>query len=107
VDCADICYACLEAIQQANDTPYGLAAAVFTANISRAISATQELQAGMVWVMESFLSSNFGIQIQLRCRSTAPTSLVLKYRLAVINNLALGESADSTRWTSGCFEILF
>ncbi|WP_044345941.1 aldehyde dehydrogenase [Pseudomonas meliae] len=39
-----------EAIQIANDTPYGLAAAVWTANISRAHLTAKALRAGSVWV---------------------------------------------------------
>lgn len=37
-------------IKQANDTVYGLAAAVFTQNINRAIETAHKLQAGTVWV---------------------------------------------------------
>ncbi|UNB63380.1 aldehyde dehydrogenase [Pseudomonas syringae group genomosp. 7] len=39
-----------EAIQIANDSPYGLAAAVWTANISRAHLTARALRAGSVWV---------------------------------------------------------
>ncbi|EPN16790.1 aldehyde dehydrogenase family protein, partial [Pseudomonas syringae pv. actinidiae ICMP 18804] len=39
-----------EAIQIANDTPYGLAAAVWTANISKAHLTARALRAGSVWV---------------------------------------------------------
>ena len=39
-----------EAIQIANDTPYGLAAAVWTANISKAHLTAKALRAGSVWV---------------------------------------------------------
>lgn len=37
-------------IKQANDTVYGLAAAVFSQNINRAIETAHKLQAGTVWV---------------------------------------------------------
>jgi len=37
-------------IQQANDTVYGLAAAVFSRDVSRAISVAHKLRAGTVWV---------------------------------------------------------
>jgi len=37
-------------IHQANDTVYGLAAAVFTQNISRAISTANKIKAGTVWI---------------------------------------------------------
>lgn len=39
-----------EAIAKANDTPYGLAAALFTENIRRAHRVVKELRAGQVWV---------------------------------------------------------
>jgi len=39
-----------EAIAQANDTPYGLNAMIFTENLSRAHRASAALRAGTVWV---------------------------------------------------------
>ena len=39
-----------EVIQQANDTQYGLAAAVHTKDYERAIRMTNALQAGTTWV---------------------------------------------------------
>ena len=39
-----------EAFAIANDTPYGLAAGVWTSNIGRALRASERLQAGTVWV---------------------------------------------------------
>lgn len=37
-------------IAQANDTMYGLAAAVFSRDISRALSVARKIRAGTVWV---------------------------------------------------------
>ncbi|KZV88177.1 aldehyde dehydrogenase [Exidia glandulosa HHB12029] len=37
-------------VHQANDTVYGLAAAVFSSNVSRALTVAQRLRAGTVWV---------------------------------------------------------
>jgi len=37
-------------VHQANDTFYGLAAAIFSSNISRALKTAHELKAGTVWV---------------------------------------------------------
>ncbi|MBO68318.1 MAG: carnitine dehydratase [Acidiferrobacteraceae bacterium] len=39
-----------EAIRLANDTQFGLAAGVFTANIARALRVTKAVRAGIVWV---------------------------------------------------------
>jgi aldehyde dehydrogenase (NAD+) len=39
-----------EAVRIANDTPYGLAAGVWTQSIRRALSMSELLQAGTVWV---------------------------------------------------------
>ena len=39
-----------DVVHQANDTLYGLAAAVFTKDISRALKTVQRLKAGTVWV---------------------------------------------------------
>ncbi|KAI9499403.1 aldehyde dehydrogenase domain-containing protein [Zychaea mexicana] len=39
-----------DVIRQANDTPFGLAAAVFTSNITRAVTVSNALEAGSVWV---------------------------------------------------------
>ena len=39
-----------EVIDKANDTHYGLAAAVFTKNIDTAITVASSLEAGTVWV---------------------------------------------------------
>ncbi|KAF7792809.1 hypothetical protein EIP86_003908 [Pleurotus ostreatoroseus] len=39
-----------DVIRQANDSMYGLAAAVFTKNIDRAMRASQKLRAGSLWI---------------------------------------------------------
>ena len=39
-----------EAIELANDTPYGLASSAWTTNVFRAQRATREIQAGCVWI---------------------------------------------------------
>lgn len=40
----------LDAIQKANNTPYGLAAGVFTNNLSRAHRMTKAIRSGIVWL---------------------------------------------------------
>ncbi|KAH7124899.1 aldehyde dehydrogenase domain-containing protein [Dactylonectria estremocensis] len=42
-----------EVVQMANDTEYGLAAAVFTRDIARAHSITRKIKAGTVWINNS------------------------------------------------------
>lgn len=37
-------------VKQANDTVYGLAAAIFTQNINRAIETAHKIQAGTTWI---------------------------------------------------------
>lgn len=49
-----------EAVARANDSEYGLSAAVFTQNITRAHRVARRLQAGMVWINSSG-DSHFGI----------------------------------------------
>jgi aldehyde dehydrogenase (NAD(P)+) len=42
-----------EVVKMANDSEYGLAGAVFTKDVSRAIEVSNDLQAGMVWINSS------------------------------------------------------
>lgn len=49
-----------DAIAKANDTSYGLAAALFTEKISRAHKVARKLKAGMVWINSSG-DSHYGI----------------------------------------------
>lgn len=49
-----------EAIAKANDTSYGLAAAVFTQRVARAHKVARKIQAGMVFINSSG-DSHFGI----------------------------------------------
>jgi acyl-CoA reductase-like NAD-dependent aldehyde dehydrogenase len=42
-----------DVLQMANDSPYGLAAAVWTSNLSRALTAARAIRAGVVWVNDS------------------------------------------------------
>ncbi len=44
-----------EVIQLANDTPYGLGAAIWTENSSRAIRVAEQMEAGLIWVNSWFL----------------------------------------------------
>lgn len=39
-----------EAVKIANDTPYGLAGAVFTSDVSRAMRVIKEIRAGITWI---------------------------------------------------------
>jgi NAD-dependent aldehyde dehydrogenases len=42
-----------EVVQQANDTEYGLAAAVWTRDIKKAINTAKALRAGIVWINDT------------------------------------------------------
>ncbi|KAF4999683.1 hypothetical protein FDECE_11437 [Fusarium decemcellulare] len=42
-----------EAVERANDTFYGLGAAIFTENITRAHAVAKKIEAGMVWINSS------------------------------------------------------
>lgn len=44
-----------QAIELANDTPYGLAASAWTKNVDRAMRASAQIQAGCVWINEHIL----------------------------------------------------
>ena len=46
-------------VHKANDTLYGLAAAVFTQNVTRAIETAHRLKAGTVWVSCSICDSAY------------------------------------------------
>jgi betaine-aldehyde dehydrogenase len=45
-----------EAIALANDSDYGLAAALWTSNVTMALRAARRIRAGMVWINESQIS---------------------------------------------------
>jgi len=61
-----------DVVRQANDTVYGLAAAVFTQDITRAIRVAHSLQAGTAWVcglvllLAVFQSADVG-DVQINC----------------------------------------
>lgn len=42
----------------ANDTAYGLAAAIFTQDLNRAVRVAHAVEAGTVWVWLSFVSES-------------------------------------------------
>jgi aminomuconate-semialdehyde/2-hydroxymuconate-6-semialdehyde dehydrogenase len=44
-----------EAVQMANDTPYGLATAIFTGDISRANRVAKQIEVGLCWINSWFL----------------------------------------------------
>ncbi len=44
-----------EVIQRANDTPYGLAATIWTSNLNRAHRVAQSMNVGVAWVNTWFL----------------------------------------------------
>ena len=48
-----------EAVQIANDTPYGLASAVWTQNIKRGLRMAKKIKAGQVWINQYLTLSPF------------------------------------------------
>ena len=49
-----------EAIELANDSVYGLGANIYTKDLSEGIKASEQLQAGMVWVNAPLLDNDAG-----------------------------------------------
>ncbi|RKF17098.1 aldehyde dehydrogenase [Roseovarius spongiae] len=49
-----------EALMRANDSRFGLGSNIYTTNLSEAIRATEEIQAGMVWVNAPLLDNDAG-----------------------------------------------
>lgn len=47
-----------EAIRLANDSPYGLGASVFTADLAEAMEAAERLEAGMVWINNPMIDND-------------------------------------------------
>lgn len=56
-----------EAIKKANDTEYGLGAAVFTENITRGHKVAAAIEAGMVWVCSFSLFYLISMSGDFRC----------------------------------------
>lgn len=84
-----------DVIHQANDTVYGLAAAIFTKNIDRALRCSQALRAGTTWVRLTSLLPHRSANTH--CRSTARTSSTHKYRSAASSSRVSAASSASTR----------
>ena len=57
-----------EVIERANKTTYGLAAAVFTKDINKAITIANSVQAGTVWYVCSQYSADLSLTTCLRAR---------------------------------------
>ena len=90
----------VEVIELANDTNYGLAAAVFTENNSRAIRVAHALEAGTTWV-RVFRASDFSLQhnLLLRNRSIPTTTLNTKFLSVATSSRVLEENLASTLLT--------
>jgi aldehyde dehydrogenase (NAD+) len=48
-----------EVIERANNTPYGLAAGLWTSNLKRGLRMAKRIKAGQVWVNQYLMISNF------------------------------------------------
>ena len=67
-----------EAIEQANDTEYGLACHIFTENITRAIRVSNAIEAGTAWVCTSRIPCLFGawlIFVKVNCAQVPDTAV--------------------------------
>ena len=85
-----------DVIRQANDTIYGLAAAMFTKNIDRALRCSQQLRAGTTWVRAAFFSLSRWRWLNFAGRSTVRTSSIRRCRLVATSSLVSAVSSAST-----------
>ncbi|KAL6802914.1 aldehyde dehydrogenase [Trichoderma sp. SZMC 28013] len=85
-----------EALEMANDTEYGLGAAVFTENLTRAHRVARRLEAGMVWINSSQDCNDqvpfggvkqSGIGSELGESGLAPYSIIKAVHLNMSNRL--------------------
>ena len=85
-----------DVVRQANDTIYGLAAAMFTKKIDRALTVAQKLRAGTTWVCTLF-DCLWDVRLAaISCRSTARTSSTLRFPSAVTSSPVSAVSSAST-----------
>ena len=93
-----------DVVHQANDSMYGLAAAIFTQDITRGLQMAHRLKAGTAWVRSAGL-----LPVFLRwadggvTRSTARTSFTRRFRSVGSNSRVSDASSASTRFTSTSF----
>ena len=76
-----------DAVEKANDTEYGLGAALFTENITRAHKVAASIQAGMVWVCTR--RYNVVWHMLILNRLTAVKTPISLFRLADISRVVL------------------
>ena len=94
-----------EVIEMANDTVYGLAAAVFTENGSRATRVSNALEAGTVWVRPNLPDVN--AVFMAFCRSICMHLMKTMFRLADSSSLVWDESSVNMPLKRGCCSLPF
>ena len=84
-------------LHKANDTMYGLAAAVFSRDISRALKTANALKAGTVWVYVPLPSSSLRRRlISFVLAATATTSSTPRFPSEATSNPVSDASSEST-----------
>jgi aldehyde dehydrogenase (NAD+) len=87
-----------EVVEKANDTEYGLGAAVFTKDIVRGHRVAGEIQAGMVWVGCCCISkSSSTTRANAEYRSTAHKTATLAFRLEATSRVVSAGSSGLMR----------
>lgn len=90
-----------EVLERANNTNYGLGAAVFTKDLNRAIRVSSALQAGTVWVSSDDSSIPKVIpDVFLDLRSTAT-----KWFLTPLPSVVTRSRARAVSLAVGCYEV--
>ena len=84
-----------EAIEQANDTEYGLACHIFTENITRAIRVSNVIEAGTAWVCSSQIPCLFEAWLTLS-RSIVRKFLIQQSLSVDTSNLAWAAKRANT-----------
>ena len=93
-----------DVVHQANDSMYGLAAAIFTQDITRGLQMAHRLKAGTAWVRSAGL-----LPVFLRLadggvtRSTVRTSFTRRFRSVGSNSRVSDASSASMRFSSTSF----
>ncbi|MGO1800917.1 aldehyde dehydrogenase family protein [Corynebacterium casei] len=84
-----------EAIERANDTPYGLSASVWTTDAARSIDVPRKIDAGTVWVNSHLVLANEVQWADSRAPATAATYRSTRYRTTPARSTSKSTTVDS------------